>query len=100
MAVFAASDSLLGSAGASKVAPLGVCASPFVLKHNGVLAGVRKNGGDCIFASSAYDGGVNVKVPLIIEDNERAHIRSRIVGAALDLYGGRDTASYRHAVAA
>src|SRR5437762_1675058 len=78
----------------------GVRASPFVLEHNGMLAGVRKDGGDRIFASSAYDGGVNVKVPLIIEDSERAHIRNRIAAAALDPYGGGDTAGYRHAVAA
>src|ERR1044071_2459506 len=69
-----------------------------VLNHNGMLAAVRKNGGDCIYTRFTYDGGVNVKVPLIIEDFEKA-VKSRRAVAVHDLYSRWGTANYRHAIA-
>src|SRR6266511_134500 len=69
-----------------------------VLNHNGMLAAVRKDGGDCIYTRIAYDGGVNVKVPLIIEDLEQAPCRIRAV-AVLDLYSRWGAANYRNAIA-
>src|SRR5437773_4572815 len=63
-----------------------------------MLAGIRKDGGDCIYTRFAYDGGVNVKVPHIIEDFEQA-VKSRRAVAVHDLYSRWGTANYRHAIA-
>src|SRR6266516_2439525 len=79
------------------VAP-GVRASPFVLEYDAMPAAVRKDGGDDVFAGKADDGGVNVKVPLTIEDFEQA-LKSRRAVAVHDLYSRWGTANYRHAIA-